>query len=48
MPINSVDPILEPFRLLEQHHDQQHGRDWNGNHGIDDGEDDKIDQDLRF
>ena len=39
-PVNSVYPILEPFGLLEQHHDQHHGGDWNGNDGIDDGEHD--------
>ena len=47
-PVNSIDPILEPTGLLEQHRDQHHGGDWNGDHGIDDGEQNKVDQDLRF
>ena len=46
--INLVHPILEPFRFLEQHGNQHHGGDRNGNDGIDDGKHDKVDQDLRF
>ena len=48
VPIKFVHPIPEPFRLLEQHYQQHHGCDWNGNDGIDDGEHDQVDQDLRF
>ena len=48
VPVNSVHPILKPFRFLKQHRDQHHGGDRNGNDGIDDGEYDQVDQDLRF
>ena len=48
VPVNSVCPILKPFRFLKQHRDQHHGGDRNGNDGIDYGEYDQVDQDLRF
>ena len=43
VPVNFIHPLLEPFRLLKQNHDQYHGCDRNGNDGIDDGEHDEVD-----
>lgn len=43
VPVNAIHPILEPFRFLEQHHDEHHGCDWNGNEGVNDGEYDEVD-----
>jgi hypothetical protein len=48
LTVNLIDPILEPFGFLEQHRDQHHGGDRNGDNDIDDGEHDKVDEELRF
>lgn len=47
LPVDLVDPILEPRWFLEQDHHQDHRCDRDGDDHVEDGKYGKVNQDLR-